>query len=136
MVSAISRTIRDLRLLNYEVVRNNLQSEDFLIQKRSLNALLYDKQFYNKEDTIELQKFIELIENTFKERGVRSMKKQLLSSKEKEVWICECGKQNDLESLCSGCQKDIYGFKSNETKPGDVIERLEYKIELINECLN
>lgn len=71
--------------------------------------------------------------NIFVERGNRSMKKQLLSSKEKEVWICDCGKTNDNDNNCSGCQQDIYGFKPKELKPSVADKYIEQKIDLISE---
>ena len=64
------------------------------------------------------------------------MKKQLLSSKEKEVWACECSKTNDIGSYCSGCKKDIYGFSANEVSPSKVLANLEEKISLIAEYVD
>ena len=61
------------------------------------------------------------------------MKKQLLSSKEKEVWTCECSKTNDIGSYCSSCKKDIYGFTSNEVSPPKVLTNLDENISLITE---
>ena len=61
---------------------------------------------------------ISLIKNTFFDKGTKSTKKQLLTSKEKEVWSCECGtKNNDIDNFCNSCHKDIYGFKSTEVTP-------------------
>jgi hypothetical protein len=80
-----------------------------------------------------LKSLIEIIKTKFPERGSRSMKKQLLSSKEKEVWNCECNKTNDIGSYCSACKKDIYGFTINEVSPPKVLQtsmknQLNYRI--------
>ena len=129
----ISNIIRDLQLLDLNYVTQILQEENFQKQKRGLRILTYDKPFYNKQDIEKFNSLVDLIKNKFKERGVRSMKKQLFSSKEKEIWICECGRTNDIESSCSGCTKDIYGFKNNEVTALSVVSIIEEKISLISE---
>lgn len=110
-----------------------LQSNDFQAQKRGVRVITYDKPFYNKQDKQDLQTIRDFIKNTFVERGTRTTKKQLLSSKEKEVWTCECGKINDIGAYCSGCSKDIYGFKANEIKPEAADNYIQQKIVLISE---
>lgn len=107
--------------------------DNFQKQKRATRIITYDKPFYNKQDIEKLKSLIEIIRTKFPERGSRSMKKQLLSSKEKEVWTCECSKTNDIDSYCSGCKKDIYGFTTNEVSPPKVLTNLEEKISLIAE---
>ncbi|MGC4038665.1 MAG: YbjQ family protein [Chitinophagaceae bacterium] len=125
--------IKELNLFDAERIMALLKADNFKAQKRGLRVVTADKSFYNKEDLTELQSIADSIATIFTERGVRSTKKQLLSSKEKEVWTCECGKTNDSGAYCNGCRQDIYGFKENEPKPGEVIAALEQKIELISE---
>jgi hypothetical protein len=79
--------------------------------------------------------FTDYIELTFKEKGQRSTKKGLLSSKEKEIWICECGHQNDMGDYCS-CGKDLYGFKEKEVNAERALSVLRRRSSLIKECLN
>lgn len=133
IVLKLARIIRDLDLFDFKRVMELLKSENFQTQKIGLLIATYDKPFYNRQDKVDLQNIIDFIKATFLERGTRIMKKQLLSSKEKEVWTCECGKTNDIDSYCSGCNRDIYGFKPNETKPGAVVDYIKEKIELISE---
>jgi uncharacterized protein YbjQ (UPF0145 family) len=129
----LSDIIDDLQLLDLDKSIELLNNNDFQKQKRAMKILTYDKPFYNKQDIDKLKSLIEIITTKFPERGSRSMKKQLLSSKEKEVWACECGKTNDIGSYCSGCKKDIYGFTSNEVSPPKVLTTLDEKISLIKE---
>jgi uncharacterized protein with PIN domain len=112
-----------------------LQSNNLQIQKRGLRVITYDKLFYNKQDRKDLETIRDYIKNTFVERGTRGTKKLLLSSKEKEIWTCECGKSNEMGTFCSGCNQDIYGFKINEVKPELVYNYIQQKIKLINEYL-
>ncbi|MBS0646407.1 MAG: YbjQ family protein [Verrucomicrobia bacterium] len=129
----LSDIIDDLQLLDLDKTFDLLNNEDFQKQKRAMKILTYDKPFYNKQDIDKLKSLIEIIKMKFPERGSRSMKKGLLSSKEKEVWTCECGKTNDIGSNCSGCKKDIYGFTTNEVSPPKVLTNLDEKISLITE---
>lgn len=126
--------IRELNLYDYNICMSLLKNEDFKIKKIGLKVLTCDKPYFNKQDILEYKTAIEYTKNNFGERGIRSMKKQLLS-KEKEIWTCECSTINDVEQTCSNCNKDIYGFYPNETKPNVVVKLLEQKIELINEYL-
>ena len=135
LVLKLCEIIEDLQLLDLNRVTTILHDEQFDKQKRGLKILTYDKPFYNKGDLEKIRSFVSLIKEKFTEKGTRSMKKQLLSSKEKEVWICECGKTNDIGSYCGNCNKDIYGFKSTEVNPLAVIYELEEKISLIEEYI-
>lgn len=127
--------IKELNLFDFNLSMELLNSNNFQTQKRGIRVATYDKPFYNKQDIQDLQSLAKYIQSTFTERGTRTTKKQLLSSKEKEVWICECGKTNDIDTYCSDCGQDIYGFKYNETKPNTAKDFIEQKIELISEYI-
>lgn len=135
VASKLSQLIKDLQLFDYGRIKELLASEDFKVQKRGLAVVTYDKPFYNNQDVSDLEALRSIVKDTFVERGTKSMKKQLLSSKEKEMWSCECGKTNDVGTYCSGCQQDIYGFKQKEIKPDYVDIHLKQKVELISECI-
>lgn len=136
LVQKILEFIKNLNLYDFNRCMNLLQSPDFIIQKRGVKIAAFDKSFYNKQDKLDLQTINNYIKKTFIERGTRSFKKQLLSSKEKEVWTCGCGKTNDIDSHCSGCFQDIYGFKKSESNPVTVTNYIEQKIELISEYID
>jgi uncharacterized protein YbjQ (UPF0145 family) len=125
--------IKELNLFDFNRSMDLLKSNNFQTQKRGVRVVTYDKSFYNKQDIQDLQTIRSYIQETFTERGTRTTKKQLLSSKEKEVWTCECGKTNDIDTYCSGCGQDIYGFKQNEVKPATVDNYIGQKIALISE---
>ena len=130
----ISNIIKDLQLLDLNYVTQILQEENFQKQKRGLRILTYDKPFYNKQDIEKFKSLVNLIKNKFKEQGERSLeKKRLFSSEVKEIWICECGKTNDIGSSCSVCTHDINGFKNNEVTALNAVSIIEEKISLIAE---
>lgn len=131
--------INKLQLLNIEQVKKLLYSSNFTLQKRALTILHYDKPYYEEQDIEALNEIIGYISQNFKERGTRSTKKQMLSSKEKEVWICECSKANDgygtVNEFCSSCGNNIWGFKSQSAQPLNTIKTLSEKINLIRELI-
>lgn len=129
----LSEMIKALELFDFGKTAELIKGDNFQVKKRAVRIATYDKSFYNKQDIADLQVLQNLMLTTFNERGKRTMKKQLLSSKEKEVWSCECGKNNDLDNYCSGCGQDIYGFKKQEVKPDVAANYIKQKIELISE---
>ena len=131
----LSKIILDLNLYDFDRSMQLLKEEEFNIQKIGLKIVSYDKAFYSEQDIKDIQNIIDFIKSSFEERGTRSTKKQLLSSKEKDVWTCECSKQNNTEDYCGNCNKDIYGFFQNETDPNKTANFLEQKIELIKELI-
>ena len=130
----ISDIVKELHLFDYSGVMQLLKNEDFKIRKRGIRIAKYEKDFYNKQDIIDLKEICDYVKVNFLERGTISTKKQLLSSKEKDVWVCECGKSNEMDDrYCGSCFVDIYGFKSDEVSPLSLINALEEKIELIKQ---
>jgi uncharacterized protein YbjQ (UPF0145 family) len=135
MLNHISNLIKELHLFDIKKCFELLQNDDFEIQKIGIRIATYDKIFYNKSDITGLENLSNYIENNFKIRGKQSTKKQILSAKEKDVWICECGRTNKMSDEYCICQKDIYGFKESEIKPKDAIRIIKEKIELIKMLL-
>ena len=132
----LTKIIKELNLLDFEKVIQLLNSTDFLKNKIGVRVSTYDKPFFNKEDIDSLIQIKILLTEKFKERGERTIKKQLLSTKEREVWDCECGnKSNEIEENCGTCHKDIFGFHKDEFKPIEVVQIIEQKIELIKEFI-
>lgn len=135
LILQLSKIIKELDLFDFTRIMKLLNSDDLTTQKKGLQVVSSDKPFYNKQDKKDLQTIKDYVDNTFVERGKRTTKKQLLSSKEKEVWICECGKTNDMGDYCSGCKNDIYGFRTNEIKPKAVNDFIQNRLELITEYI-
>jgi len=133
----LTKVINKLNLFDYEKNMSLLKNTDFTKQKIGVMISTFDKAFYDKNDIENLIQTKNYISIAFKERGEIASKKQLLSSKEKEVWNCECGnKSNDIGKDCGDCSKDIYGFKQKEMKPDQAVKLIDQKIELINEYIN
>ena len=132
----LSKIIKELDLFDYEKNMSLLKNSDFKKQKIGLRVATYDKSFYDKEDIENLNQTKTFISETFKERGEISTKKQLLSSKEKEVWNCECGNKSvEIGEYCGSCKNDIFGFKDSEMKPTEIVKYIDQKIELIKEYI-
>jgi uncharacterized protein YbjQ (UPF0145 family) len=129
------KIIEELNLFDFQLTMQVLKNDDFQKSKIGLQIVKCNKPYYSREDIVELQTIQKYVREKFVKRGVQSTKKQLLSSKEKEVWTCECGKINDIEVICSGCRNNIYGFKQHEVQPLFLDNFIEEKIDLIKESL-
>jgi uncharacterized protein YbjQ (UPF0145 family) len=127
--------IRELNLFDFEKNMILLKATDFNKQKCALSIATYDKLFYDKKDIENLHVMKLFIISNFKARGAITTKKQVLSSKEKEVWMCECSKTNDIGGYCGKCDKDIFGFKQEEMNPNQVVNYIDQKIELIEKFI-
>jgi uncharacterized protein YbjQ (UPF0145 family) len=128
--------INKLSLYSFEYVRDLLKHEDFKMQKIALRIAICDKPYYSYNDLEELKMLKSLIDSTFKARGELTTKKLLLTTKEKEVWNCECGnKNNEIGDYCSSCNLDIYGFLRTDVKPVDASSLIEEKISVIRTYL-
>jgi uncharacterized protein YbjQ (UPF0145 family) len=127
--------INSNKLLNLNKVLSFLNSDNFDLKKIALSLVFTTKLFYNRDDINVYQNIKTKIEEAFPARGKIVFKKSLLS-KEKEMWECECGRVNELNTSCSECAKNIYGFLSSERKPADAIEKINEQVALINEALH
>lgn len=135
LINGLTYAIKDLRLVDFDLIEEALKSDDFDRQRKILFAVIYDKEYYTKTDVERLKEIREIIQSTFRERGERSSKKQMFSSKEKEIWKCGCGKSAEMGEYCPGCGNDIYGFKKNEIKPNEAISHIDEKIAVIDELI-
>ncbi|MEQ3664411.1 MULTISPECIES: YbjQ family protein [unclassified Olleya] len=133
-INEIKTIIKELFLLDFDLTIELIQNENISKNKIGLSIATFDKSHYDYNDIEGFNRITESINNSFPKRGTKSLKKQILSSKEKEVWICECSKTNNATNeYCSSCENDIYGFKSSELQPKQVIEYIVEKITIINE---
>lgn len=132
----LSKLIKELNLFDYDKNMRLLKNSNFKKQKIGLRIATYDKSFYDKNDIETLNSTKNFILSTYKERGEITTKKQLLSSKEKDVWNCECGNKSiEIGEYCGSCNNDIFGFKKSEMKPNEIVKYIEQKIELIEEYI-
>jgi uncharacterized protein YbjQ (UPF0145 family) len=133
----LANVIKELYLFDFERNKKLLQHPDFKKQKIGVLVATFDKAFYNKKDIEDLNQLKDFITTSFNQRGELTTKKQLLSSKEKEVWNCECGSKSiDIGEYCVSCNNNLFGFKQNEMKPIDAVNFITQKIELINEYID
>ncbi|RZJ34143.1 MAG: hypothetical protein EOO18_08600 [Chryseobacterium sp.] len=135
LLDKVYQLMADLNLLDLTKVQSVLEHKDFDIQKKALKFLSFDKPFYNAADVADFQRFCALITQKFPEKYPRSFKKQLLSSKEKEIWTCDCNNNVEIGKLCGSCKTDIFGFRTNEVAPPVVVAILEKRVNLIKEYI-
>jgi hypothetical protein len=131
VVAVLYEIIQALHLFDFDLIDKLLFSSNFEVKKRAVVIASFDKPYYLAEDLNKLHLLAEKITTEFPERGKRIVKKQLLSSKEKEMWQCECGRTSDINAYCE-CGKDINGFRHAEMKPETVEKNLKEKISLLS----
>jgi len=135
-VRKILKLIVDCNFLNIEFISQNIIDENFENQKKLLQSLKSEKQYYSIEDIKIMKDLIIFLSENFKEKGQHSTTKGILSSKEKEIWICKCGKQvTESSTYCKSCGNDIFGFKENEISAINAIEIFQEKIDIISKAL-
>ena len=132
----LSVIVHELRALDLKLIQNVLTNGDFEKQKKVVRLVGCDKSFYDREDLADFARIKELIIQKFPERGTRTTKKQLLSSKEKDIWICACGGSADIGERCGKCSKDIYGLNEGDPVIGNALNAIDQKIELISHFIS
>lgn len=132
----ISDILIKSNLVDYEKISNLLENSDFLVQKNAMQICSNHKLSYEVNDIGFIENIIKFITSNFKERGKKSTKKKMLSSKEIDIWVCECDKENNsIELYCSKCKNDISGFLETEIKPDELIDKLNSKIEILKDIM-
>lgn len=126
-------TIKTYGLFDDDKIKMLLRSNRFLVRKYGLEFIAAGKESYTVDDIPVLNDLKKTVLEEFKVRATITTKKKMLSSAEKQVWECECGRINDMEvEYCSTCNNDMYGFVKGEVKPREVFELLEGRVAIIS----
>jgi len=128
------RLIGDLLIFDAKKLQTYLQDKNVENRIKALQIVVRDKSFFSKEDIPEFESLISLIHTNFSKTSTQSTAKKLLSSKQVDIWVCECGHKNELTSdYCEdyNCGKDQYGFTKAQVSPISAIKKLTENIELI-----
>ncbi len=131
--------IQERELLNLQRIKTALSLDKLMAKKFALKTLYNcDKRMYSKEDVAEFEEVKNIIKNNFPELGEKVSKKKLMSSDQKETWICpHCKKENsEEEKFCKKCGCDIRGFYEKDIFPEDVITDINSKLEVLTKILN
>lgn len=132
--NSIIDIVKELNLVDYSRIMVFLQSNNMNIQKTGVHLSLAQKMNYEQADIPNIEKLLKTISDIFRERGVRATKKKSLFTSEKEIWVCSCLRENDMDRIyCSNCFKNIYGFFEEEVKHTEVISKLSGELEILKE---
>jgi uncharacterized protein YbjQ (UPF0145 family) len=130
----LMQLLNELQICNFEKLSRYLNDENETIRRKALHISVIDKKSYEISDIAGYESLISIIESKVLPKGSITKQKKMLSSKEVDVWICECKNKNDMEiEYCSSCKKDIYGFFQNEVSPKTAIAKFKNNIEIIKE---
>lgn len=134
---SVIRMIIELQYVDIEMIGRLLQCPELSTKKIGLELLKHNKKYYDNADIQHLRNLLQLIEVSFDRVGETYLKKKSLMSKEKEVWRCTCGYENEVDaSRCNSCLKDTFGFDRTEASPSIVIEKLNEDILILNSFYN
>jgi uncharacterized protein YbjQ (UPF0145 family) len=132
-IDFIMKLMKQLYVFDFDQLMQLLNHDVEKIRGRGLQTVVFEKELYSKDDILMFEALIALIETKFRPLGEVSSQKKLLSSKEKEIWICRCNTKNEIdEKYCSNCKKDIYGFYSEQFNPETAIAHLKSNIEAMH----
>ena len=133
-IKTLQKIVFEFNLIDYSKIEGLLTSDDFTTAKFGLYLISLKKNHYSPEDKINLSKLLPIINERFKPLGQVTTKKKLMSSSEKEVWSCPCGKVNDMDlQYCAACVKDIKGFEREDVKPDKIIVLANERLGVIDE---
>ncbi len=131
----LSKVMVDLNFYDIDRINELLSEDNILLKKIGLTLAIAKKDVYKKEDAKELYGLAEQSIKAFPDLSTTEIKKGLLG-KEKQVWNCPCGKQNDIDkTFCSSCLNDKYGFSENEHNPIEIADMLFRRSKVIDESL-
>lgn len=131
--SHLSDVLIRSNLVDYKRILNLMKSENSSILKNAIFLCSNHKSNYVIDDIKQVGEIVDYIEDKFRERG---SEKEILSSKEMSIWICECGKENySFDLYCSKCKNDVFGFEEGEITPDQLIEILNLKIEILTRVM-
>lgn len=126
-------TISSSGIFDSDKINMMLASNKLLVRKYGLKFIAIGKDSYSTNDVSILNDLKRKVLEQFEVRATITTKKKMLSSAEKQVWECECGKTNDMEAeYCGSCNNDMYGFTREEVKPNEAIELLDGRVAIIN----
>lgn len=134
LIKDILSIIEAQDMVDFEGCIKMLSSDDLSKKKLALAILKFNKPVYIYEDIDELKRVAAKVETSFPLLSSVTTKKGFLSTNEKEVWLCKCGKSNEIDThYCYNCQNSQYGFKADEIYPRLIIDELNNKAKALTE---
>ncbi|WP_422009138.1 YbjQ family protein [Roseivirga pacifica] len=130
----ILEIIKSNKLLDYNIVYSNLITSDFHQGILLMKTLKSEKSEYITNDLHALENIKKLIQEKYPIKVSFSEKKKGLTSKLTSIWGCECGKENNKDSMsCSKCSKDQRGIDSNTLVFDKLLEKISQDIAVLQE---
>lgn len=131
VISLIGQISRKLLLINYARIPDLIKSGHKPVIIEAMRLLKVPKPFYVPEDKKYIEDLLSIIDAHILPIESK-VKKNLLSSKEKETWRCKCGASNDVEKDYCTCSRDRYGYLSEQFWVKDVKEHLGFVLSSLD----
>jgi len=115
-------------LVEYNRVYAMLQSRDRDEQLLGVRLLKCSKKTYTATDVALMEKCCEQVERLFPSSAE-------VSSGQKKVWICECGKKNDVdEPYCTKCGRSKRGVRQSEAPIDQILGEVDLQISVLKKA--
>jgi len=136
--NSIANSLVIMNLLDYRLVIELIENGDFATQKIAIYIICKsNKVKYYTSDIEDIDKLIDVILRLFSDRGEISIKTGSMFGKEKQIWLCECGKENDIKiEYCVKCYKDIKGFEEDDYRPKDAVKKLKKDKQILQQIIS
>lgn len=120
--------IDELDFLDLNLASKLISADNFEVRKIGLSILNCDKQIYTKDDVDKLQSMKEVVISKFPNLGQEI---------EEDKWLCQCGKKNKKKHIyCKSCRKNIKGLEESDTKPEEVVDLIERRLEVLRKIFH
>jgi uncharacterized protein YbjQ (UPF0145 family) len=130
----IRKFMKDLMIYDFDKLQHYLQSDNAEYRRKAVQVAALDKQTFSNDDIARYENLIQIMEAKYKETCTYSTEKKFMSSKDKDVWICQCQHKNNMDDeYCGKCYKDRFGYASEDIEPKTAVKRLKANIEMIKQ---
>jgi hypothetical protein len=130
---AAADLIRQLALMDYELLLRLLDSPDIEIAREGLQLVTAPRQEYTAQDAERIRTIRERIPMRFIPRW-KPTKVKGMFGKEHSAWLCPCGGTPGAEDThCPKCERDTYGLAVRDITPQQISEYLNELLEVLRE---
>lgn len=121
---AIKYNLFDPKIVTNQITSGNLDT--------AIELMRSHKDYYTKEDLMEMKHIISLIDNLPDKGAFQTAKSGLFSKKEEEIFMCPNGHKNSKEtSFCTTCGQNIKGLSAYQDNIIKKFKRITDALETI-----
>lgn len=106
---AVKNNLFDSKVILNQILQGNIDI--------AIKLLGSHKDYYTKEDLMEMKRIISLLDNLPQKGSFEKTKSGIFSKKEEDMYICSNGHKNPKDTIfCGNCGQDIKGLNKEQYK--------------------